>query len=95
MPSAPCYPAWEMMEGDPSTTLRTLKLLHLLSNYHYPEAARPPRSFIGACADDLKALTNLSDIRSKPFSYASFIVIVLGRHAFAGLRLVTFLSRKR
>jgi len=55
-----------MMEGE------TLKLLHLLSTYHSPEAARPPRSFIGACADDLKALTNLSDIRSKPWVFVSF-----------------------
>jgi hypothetical protein len=38
-----------MMEGE------TLKLLHLLSNYHYPEAARPPDRSSGACAGDQKS----------------------------------------
>jgi len=42
-----------------------------------------------------KALTNLSDIRSKPFSYALVFVVFNGRHAFAALRFVTFSSRKK
>ncbi|NII82095.1 hypothetical protein [Pedobacter sp. SG918] len=42
-----------------------------------------------------KALTNLSDISSKPFSYALVFVVFNGRHAFAALRLVTFSSRKK
>ncbi len=82
--SAPCYRPRRWWKE------KTLKLLHLLSTYHCPEAARPPRFFIGACADDLKALTNLSDIRSKPFSYALFVVVFKGRHAFAALRFVSF-----
>ncbi|WP_316804398.1 hypothetical protein [Pedobacter nototheniae] len=43
----------------------------------------------------IKALTNLSDIRSKPFSYAFFVIVFYGRHAFATLRFVTFSSRKK
>jgi len=70
-----------MMEGE------NVKALAPLSIYHFLEAARPPQSVIGACADDLKALTNLSDIRSKPFSYALAFVVFNGRHAFAALRL--------
>jgi len=42
-----------------------------------------------------KALTNLSDISSKPFSYALVFVVFNGRHAFAALRFVTFSSRKK
>ncbi|KQR72323.1 hypothetical protein ASF92_03260 [Pedobacter sp. Leaf176] len=37
-----------------------------------PKAARPPRFFIGACAAANKALTNLSDIRSKPWVFVTF-----------------------
>jgi len=37
-----------------------------------------------------KALTNLSDISSKPFSYALVFVVFKGRHAFAALRFVSF-----
>ncbi|WP_157255359.1 hypothetical protein [Pedobacter sp. Leaf216] len=51
--------------------------------------------FGGTCADDQKALKDLSDISSKPFSYALLFVVFIGSHAFAALRLVTFLSRKR
>jgi len=42
-----------------------------------------------------KALTNLSDISSKPFSYALVFVVFKGSHAFAALRFVTFSSRKK
>jgi hypothetical protein len=47
--------------------------------------------FLAAVAN--KVSTPLSDIGPKPFSYALFLVIFIGRHAFTALRLATFLSR--
>jgi len=50
-------------------------------------------SFLAAVAN--KVSTSLSDISSKPFSYALVFVVFNGRHAFAALRFVSFLSREK
>jgi hypothetical protein len=57
----------------------------------YPTKTEARTMFLAAVAN--KVSTPLSDIGPKPFSYALFLVIFIGRHAFTALRLATFLSR--
>ena len=62
----PCYPAWEMMEGE------NVKASAKTFTSPLPKAAHPFRPFVGTCAAAIKALTNLSDIRSKPWVFVTF-----------------------
>jgi len=62
----PCYPAWEMMEGE------NVKAYAKTFTSPLPKAAHPFLPFVGTCAAALKALTNLFDIRSKPWVFVTF-----------------------
>ncbi|QXU42971.1 hypothetical protein [Pedobacter sp. D749] len=79
-----------MMEGE------NVKALAPPFNQPLPLGSTPSPIFHrGLVLATKKALTNLSDISSKPFSYALVFVVFKGRHAFAALRFVTFSSRKK
>jgi hypothetical protein len=79
-----------MMEGE------NVKALAPPFNLPLPRGSTPsPILHRGLVLTIKKALTSLSDIRSKPFSYALVFVVFKGSHAFAALRFVTFSTRKK
>ena len=78
------------MEGE------NVKALALPFNLPLPRGSTPsPILHRGLVLATKKALTNLSDISSKPFSYALVFVVFKGRYAFDALRFVSFLSREK
>jgi len=69
--------------------------LHLLPNYHYTEAVRPPRFFIGACAGDQKSFDEFIRDQFQALIYAFLVVVFIGSHAFATLRFGYLFIKKK
>ncbi len=94
MLSAPCYPAWQIFAGK-STEIFAPPLHNPTAQGRIKAGALGISKGKSLDAAAIKISVGFYKKGCKPFSYALVFIVFIGCHAFAALRLVTFLSRKR